>query len=139
VKRIEGGDDPPLELPGTLRTLFVQQVIRVVDDSEGKHCQTVSYRYRLQADESPKSTLIRWEYDRDPPRPDYQYPPAHVHFHGELEGADVQGLHVPTGRVPLEYVAWHLIAEWGAAPLTDDWQGLLEASIEGFQERRTAH
>lgn len=139
IKRVESGDDPPLELPGTSRTLFAQQVIRVVDDSEGKHCQTVSYRYRLQVDDSPKSTLVRWEYDRDPPRPDYGYPPAHVHFHGYLEGVDVRNLHVPTGRVPLEYVAWHLIAEWGVMPLTSEWKSLLEASIEGFQERRTAH
>jgi len=54
---LEGGDDPPLELPGTSRTLFAQQVVRVVDDPDGgKHCQTVSYRYRLQADDSPGST-----------------------------------------------------------------------------------
>lgn len=90
-------------------------------------------------DNSPKSTLIRWEYDRNPPRPDYGYPPAHVHFHGHLEGEDAQGLHVPAGRVPLEYVVWHLIAEWGAVPLADEWKAILEASIEGFQERRTAH
>lgn len=137
---MEGGDDPPLELPGTSRTLFAQQVVRVVDDPDGgKHCQTVSYRYRLQADDSPGSTLIRWEYDRDPPRPDYGYPPAHVHFHGRLDGEEARGLHVPTGRVPLEYVAWHLIAEWGTMPLADEWKAILEASIEGFRERRTAH
>ncbi len=140
IKRVEGGDDPPLELSGTQRTLFAQQVIRVVDESDGrKHCQTVSYRYRLQADASPKSTLIRWEYDREPPRPDYQYPPAHVHFHGELEGEDARSRHVPTGRVPLEYVVWHLISDWETAPLVDEWKAILEASIEGFQERRTAH
>ncbi|MEX0973667.1 MAG: hypothetical protein WDZ46_10490 [Solirubrobacterales bacterium] len=112
----------------------------MVDDPDGgKHCQTVSYRYRLQADDSPGSTLIRWEYDRDPPRTDYEYPLAHVHFHGHLAGDDVRSLHVPTGRVPLEYVAWHLIAEWGTTPLADEWQSILEASIEGFRERRTAH
>lgn len=140
IKRVEGGDDPPLELPGTQRTLFAQQVIRVVDSSDGgKHCRTVSYRYRLQADDSPISTLIRWEYDRDPPRADYMYPPAHVHFHGELGGDDARGLHVPTGRVPLEYVAWHLIVEWEVTPLVDEWKANLEASIEGFRKRRTAH
>ncbi len=115
-------------------------MIRVVDDTDGgKHCQTLSYRYRLQADDSSRSTLIRWEYDRDPPRADYAHPPAHVHFHGELEGEDSQGLHVPTGRVPLEYVAWHLIAEWGVTPLTEGWRAILEASIRGFQDRRTAN
>jgi hypothetical protein len=140
IKRVEAGQDLPLELPGTSRTLFLQQVIRVVDDEEGgKHCQTVSYRYRLQAGDSAESTLIRWEYDRDPPRDDYPCPPAHVHFHGELDGEDVHGLHVPTGRVALEYIAWHLIAEWDVVPQTDDWKDTLEASIAGFEERRTAH
>ena len=138
IRRVEGGQTPPLELPGTSRKLSFQQTIRVLDAGGGEwHCQTLSYRYGLQADDTPQSTLIRWEYDRDPPRPDYEYPLAHLHFHGELGGEDVQGLHVPTGRVPIEHVAWHLIAEWGVTPLTDAWQETLEASIEGFQGRRT--
>jgi hypothetical protein len=62
----------PLELEGTTTRLFLRQIIEVVDG----HCQVESYSYRLQADESVESWLIRWEYYREPPRPDYSYPLA---------------------------------------------------------------
>lgn len=62
----------PFELDGTSARLFVRQLITVVDG----HCQVESYSYRLQADESVESWLIRWEYYRAAPRPDYRYPLA---------------------------------------------------------------
>jgi len=30
-------------------------------------------------------------------------------------------LHIPTARVPLELVLWHVITEWGVAPKADGW------------------
>jgi hypothetical protein len=48
-------------------------------------------------------------------------------------------LHIPTRRIPLELAIWHLLAEWGVTPRSDDWQAILRQSIEGFDERRTAH
>jgi len=116
--------------------LFVRQVIEVVDG----HCRTEAYSYRLQADASRSSWLIRWEYYRDPPRTDYPYVLAHVHVNGEfLDGEPLGRLHVPTRRVPLELVIWHLIADWGVESKTTGWQVLLAGSIKGFDERRTAH
>lgn len=47
-------------------------------------------------------------------------------------------LHIPTGRVPLEFVLWHLVAEWGVTPKTDAWRELLVDSLEGFERRRRA-
>jgi hypothetical protein len=44
---------------------------------------------------------------------------------------------VPTARVPLELVLWHLISEWDVAPITDEWQGVLQNSLEGFADRRS--
>jgi hypothetical protein len=130
-----GQESAPLELYGSSYRLFVRQVIEVVDG----HCQVESYGYRLQADESRESWLIRWEYLRERPRLDYPYPSAHVHVNGEFwDRAPVSPLHIPTRRVPLELVIWHLIAEWDVRPKTDDWQQLLSESIAGFDERRTA-
>jgi hypothetical protein len=40
--------------------------------------------------------------------------------------------------VPLELVLWHLIAEWGVTPKTDGWQEVLDKSLTGFEQRRTA-
>jgi hypothetical protein len=45
-------------------------------------------------------------------------------------------LHIPTRRVPLELVLWHAIAECGVQPRGDDWQALLEDSIDEFERRR---
>lgn len=47
-------------------------------------------------------------------------------------------LHLATGRVGLELVVRHLIAEWGVQPKSDDWPDILEASLAGFEQRRTA-
>jgi hypothetical protein len=67
LTRIVDDDDVALELDGTTARLFVQQIVVVEDD----RCRTESYVYRLQADASPRSTLVRWEYRRDPPRAKY--------------------------------------------------------------------
>lgn len=113
----------------------MRQLLVVVDG----HCRIESYTYRLQSGDETKSWLIRWEYHREPPRGDYEYSLAHVHVHGQFpDGEPIDRLHIPTRRVPLELVVWHLIAEWGVESKTDDWQAILTESIEGFDERRTA-
>jgi hypothetical protein len=126
-----------LDLDGSSARLLVRQVVVVVDG----RCQTESYTYRLQSGEAMDSWLIRWEYQRQPPRPDYVYPAAHVHVHvhGAFPDAEPIGrLHIPTRRVPFELILWHLIAESGVESKSRDWQTLLTESIEGFDERRTA-
>jgi hypothetical protein len=124
----------PLELHGTSRRLVVRQIVEVVKG----HCQTESYAYRLQADEALPSWLIRWEYHRERPKADYPYPLAHVHVNASWHGDEpLGGLHIPTRRVPLELVIWHLITEWEVHPKGDDWRGILEDSLAGFEERRT--
>jgi hypothetical protein len=131
----------PLALHGVGERLFVQQAIEVVGD----HCQTVSYAYRFQS--ADDVWLLRWEYSRERPRADYAYPLAHLHVNAEfVELASAVArldktpshLHIPTARVPLELVLWHLIAEWGVTPKTDGWFEVLDESVAGFEQRRTA-
>jgi hypothetical protein len=134
LTRLVDGASAPLELHGTSARLFVRQIIVV---AEG-HCKTESYAYRFQVDESIASWLIRWEYLREAPRVDYSYPRAHIHVNATFaDGMSAGGLHIPSRRVPLELVARHLIAEWGVQPKHDDWQTVLEESVQGFDERRT--
>jgi len=86
----------PLDLDGTSARLFVRQIIDVVDG----HCQVESFSYRLQAGESIESWLIRWEYYRAAPRPDYAYPLAHLHVNAAFaDGSTVGRLHIPTRAV----------------------------------------
>ncbi len=135
LTRLVGGLSAPLELHGTSNRLFVRQLFEVVDG----HCQIESYSYRLQPSDDRESWLIRWEYYREPPRGDYPYPLAHVHFNGALaDGTNAGRLHVPTRWVPLELIIWHVAAEWGVEPRADDWRAVLEESIGGFDERRNA-
>jgi len=35
-------------------------------------------------------------------------------------------------------VLWHVIAEWGMSPKSDDWQEILQESIGQFERRRRA-
>jgi hypothetical protein len=103
ITRLVGGARAPLELRGSSLRLFVRQTIVVVDG----HCRTESYSYRLQSDAFASSWLLRWEYFRSRPRPDYPYPLAHVHVNAVFEGGEeVDHLHLPTDRVPIELVIW---------------------------------
>lgn len=136
LTRFVGGESVALDLRGSPYRLFVRQSVEVVDG----HCETRAYSYRLQADATRESWLIRWEYFRACPRPDYAYPLAHVHLNGRfVDGRPIERLHVPTRRVPLELVIWHLVAEWGVESKSDDWQQVLDASIAGFDDRRIGH
>jgi hypothetical protein len=143
VACVETGERVAFALHGVTERLFVSQAIEVVGD----HCQTVSYVYRYQFGDDKSSWLLRWEYFRERPRPDYQYPLAHVHANAEFVDPGSAAahldkppwhLHIPTARVPLELVLWHVIAEWRVAPKTDDWRDLLSESVEGFERRRRA-
>jgi hypothetical protein len=127
----------PVALHGTTARLRVVQELLVADG----RCETRAYQYHFLLGEEKGSWLIRWEYFRQHPRLDYPYPLAHVHMNGQFTpGAAVAlpKLHVPTRRIPLELVLWHLVAEWGVKPKQDDWRGLLEESIDGFERRRRA-
>lgn len=122
--------------------LLLSQTVEVVEG----HCRTASYAYRLATGPAKRDWLLRWEYFRQPPKPDYAYPLAHAHVNATLLDAGAEAilvkptphLHLPTARLPLELVLWHLIAEWGVQAKTPDWQHLLRESLAGFDQRRTA-
>jgi hypothetical protein len=131
LTRVVDGDDAPLELNGTTAHLFVKQVV-VVEDGR---CRTESYAYRLLADASPSSWLIRWEYVRDPPPADYDYPRAHVHVNGKFpDGSPIGRVHIATPRTPLELVVRNLISDWGVKPRSADWRAILDESAAGFDD-----
>lgn len=135
ITRFVDGEAIPLELLGSNLRLFVRQTIVVAADG---HCQTESYSYRLQRDATRNSWLVRWEYLRNRPKPDYPYPLGHLHVSASLADATpLERLHLPTRRIPLELVLWHVLAEWGVAARSQEWRDRLADSIAGFDERRT--
>jgi hypothetical protein len=131
-----------LALHGSRLRLLIAHTVEV----EGAKCHTVSYAYRLISTEAKDAWLLRWEYFRRPPRPDYPYPLAHAHANASFADPAAEKLlrkpaahlHVPTARVALELVLWHLIAEWEILPKTSDWRQVLLDSLAGYHERHTA-
>ena len=129
LTRVVEEDDVPLELDGTTARLLVHEVVVVEDDQ----CRTESYLYRLQADQSARSTLVRWEYRRDPPRAKYLYPRAHVHVNGTSPTGSRQAPSTsPPRACRWKSVLRNLISDWGVKPRTNDWEAILKESAEAF-------
>lgn len=123
-----------VELNGGYFLSFYQDVEVAADG----HCKTRSYIYRLQETPEADSWMVRWEFSRGKPKPDFQYVHSHLHVNADLpNGLSMGHLHLPTDRVPLELVLWHLITEWGVKPLSEEWQEVLIDSVQGFYKRRT--
>ncbi|MDE2990404.1 MAG: hypothetical protein OXU21_04965 [Chloroflexota bacterium] len=69
--------------------------------------------------------LFVYQYNRRTPFP---YPRCHLHVHARPQhyrGASFSRLHLPTRRITLEQVVWHLIQEHGVEPRRDDWHEVL--------------
>jgi hypothetical protein len=131
--RVVDEANAPLELDGSTARLYVRMVV-VVEDGR---CRTESYAYRLQADESMRSWLVRWEYVSDPSPADVGYPQAHVHVNGKFPDQSAIGrLHIPTRQMPLELIVRHLITDWDVKPRSDDWEAILDESVESFDGHR---
>lgn len=142
IRCVRDGDQQPFELNGSAGLLFVDHAIQVV----GGRCQTLHYSYRLQHGKDRHDWIIRWEYLRNLPSPDYPYPLGHLHAKADLTDPSARALaakaapklHLATGRVALELVLWHLISDWAVTPIADDWKAILRDSLTGFEDRRTA-
>lgn len=139
---LDGPRAVPFALLGSSLRLLLTQTVEVIEH----RCHTVTYAYRLSTSDAKRDWLLRWEYFSRPPKPDYRYPLAHAHINAALHNAEAEArltkpaphLHVPTARVPLEFVLWHLIAEWGVGPRTPEWQRVLRASLADFEQRRSS-
>jgi hypothetical protein len=137
LARLVERQNVPLQLHGTTARLSVRQLVVVKDG----RCRTDSYVYRFQADESPKSWLMRWEYRREPPVADYPYALAHMHIRATspdgtpIDGHPVDRHHIPAPQVPLEEIIRYLIADRGVKSKSKDWKAILEESAEGFEAR----
>jgi len=131
----------PFALLGTKLRMYVEHE---VDAFDGR-AHTASYSYTVQSGDPHELWLARWEYLRERPR-GYPYALGHLHVNGSfgdpagaaLAAKSLARLHLPTARVAFELVLRHLIAEWNVQPKTADWQDVLDESLAGFEERRTA-
>jgi hypothetical protein len=136
LERLVERENVPLQLRGTTARLSVRQLVVVKDG----RCRTKSYVYRLQADESLKSWLMRWEYEREHPDPDYPYGLAHMHIRATspdgtpIDAHPVDRHHIPAPQMPLEEIIRYLVADRGVKSKSKDWKAILEESAKTFDD-----
>jgi len=100
----------------------------------------VSYTYQAGHDVDDPRPLFAYQYDRNAPMP---YPRCHLHVFAAPAGyaheRPFSRLHLPTRRVTLEQIVWHLIQEHDVEPRRDDWRQVLwrhEAWFRTIQQGR---
>jgi hypothetical protein len=152
---VRDGDRLPVVEPIALINggfLKFEHVVRVLDvpgpERKLNKMTTIgySYQYSTTSPEDP-DWVFRYEYDVEPLNPRARYSAGHLHVNAEPENytriETVKGfpsLHLPTRRLSLEEILWHLanehIPEINAGD-RDAWFELLDGSKTGYEERIT--
>ncbi len=129
--------------------LKFEHVVRVLDISGPERglnkMATVSYSYQYSTT-SPEDSdwVIRYEYEAEPLEPGSRYPAGHLHVNAEPNYSRIEtvkrfpSLYLPTHRLSLEEILWHLINECtpGVSDADKDkWFKLLNKSKAGYEER----
>ena len=121
--------------------LNVQMTLRLnrTPEAGSPRVQTLRSAYRHQAGpdlDDPKPLFV-YEYDRYAPPP---YPRCHLHVFAAPKDYELKRsfprLHLPTRRITLEQIVWHLIQEHGVQPRRDDWQQVLWRHEQWFRDRQ---
>ena len=130
--------------------LKFEHVVRVLED-EGPERKlnkmaTLGYscQYSITSPEDP-NWVFRYEYDVEPLDTKVRYPAGHLHVNAEpdeyakIETAkNFPSLHLPTRRMSLEEIVWHLINEHSPSASNEDkeeWFDLLNESKTGYEDR----
>ena len=129
----------PLEFENTLLgpiELVLSQELDTHATHGGFRLRVLKCGYRIVVAEGPRdkrAALLRWEYARELNEGD-DWPQHHLHVHSSLAGADITGIHIPTGPVLIEYVIRFMISELGVTPARPDWRNSLDESEELFHK-----
>ncbi len=117
--------------------LNVELTLRV-DYRPQPRLETTRATYTYQAGEGldEPRPVFSYQYDRNPSSP---YPRCHLHVHAERPehyagDKAFPRLHLPTRRITLEQVVWHLIHEHDVEPRHDDWHEVLWRHEEWFRD-----
>ena len=115
--------------------LNVELTLAVADRSAPRLATTrASYTYQVGEDLDDPRPLFTYQYDRNVPFP---YPRCHLHVFATPDAYTLDRpfprLHLPTRRITLEQVVWHLIQEHGVQPRRDDWRQVLWRHEEWFR------
>ncbi len=106
------------------------------DDTTAPRLATTRASYTYQAGEGldDPRPLFTYQYDRNAPFP---YPRCHLHVFAApndyVQERPFSRLHLPTRRITLEQIVWHLIQEHNVEPRRDDWRQVLWRHEEWFR------
>ena len=123
--------------------LNVEMTLRAFRESmEPTHVrlETTRATYTYQAGENLDESrpVFSYQYDRNSSSP---YPRCHLHVSAVPENypgcKPFPRLHLPTRRITLEQVVWHLIQEHGVRPRQPDWHAVLWRHEEWFRDIQT--
>ncbi len=150
---VEDMDRLPMIEPIALKNkgfLKFEHVVRVLDvpgpERNLNKMATISYscQYSTTSPED-KDWVFRYEYEVEPVDPNSRYSAGHSHVNAEPRNyaqiETVKGfpsLHLPTRRLSLEEILWHLINEHTPSISNadkDEWFSLLDESKAGYQAR----
>lgn len=106
-----------------------------------------SYQYSTTSPNDP-DWVFRYEYEAQPLDPKARYPAGHLHVNAEPRNyvrietiKDFPSLHLPTRRLSLEEIVWHLINEHTPSVSSADkegWFEFLDGSKSGYEQRMTS-
>ena len=117
--------------------LNVQIALRVVRSPFRLETTDATFTYQAGSDLDDPRPVFVYHYERDSRS---GYPRCHLHLHAtprHYTGAKpFSRLHIPTRRLTLEQIVWHLIQEHGVQPRRDDWHQILWRHETHFRDTR---
>ena len=106
--------------------LNVQIALRVIRSPLRLETTDATFTDQAGADLDDPRPVFEFHYQREAPA---GYPRCHLHVHAAPRHYPGQKpfarLHLPTRRITLEQVVWHLIQEHGVQPRRPDWRHVL--------------
>ena len=106
--------------------LNVEIALRVNRSSKRLETTAATFTYQAGTDNDDPCTVFAYHFDQNSRS---GYPRCHLHVHATPQHYPSEKafprLHLPTRRITLEQIVWHLIHEHGVHPRRDDWHDIL--------------
>ena len=106
--------------------LNVQIALRVARNPARLETLASTFTYQAGSDLDDPRPVFEYHYQRDSA---HKYPRCHLHIHAEPghypDAKPFPRLHLPTRRITLEQIVWHLIHEHHVQPRRPDWHHVL--------------
>jgi len=130
-------DRNPLPLAGSNCSLYFFQDISIVRDKrngrDGWKVSTQKYTYKIESS-GREIIAFQWERDGSDKAP---YPHIHCGLLQHPESPIGRKVHIPSGRLAFEDVAYFLISELKVRHHQENWETILRENRQRFLRHRT--